>query len=125
MKKCCFLLILLFFLTLTFFSASSFDRNEVQKKYTKEDIMEFFHSARRYEFIDDYHNKDEGIFVLTTKAYYQIGVNDDDSIRLKLVKTRLEYDSGFMVLGTIIFFCIIGIIIFIVIRKPKRKYNTT
>jgi len=93
MKKKKITLILMLVLLTSFLFASSFDTHAVLQKYSEEDIRKFFQESRRYEFIDDYHEKDEGVFVLTTKGYYQIGINKDDSIRLKFVKTRKEYDS--------------------------------
>jgi len=99
---------------------SSFEKKDVYEVYDKDGILEYFENTRRHEPVDEFQEKSDGIYLLTMNAYYQIGVNDDGSIRLKTIKSRKEYDSMVPFWLFIILFAFVGAAILAVIFIPQK-----
>ncbi len=121
MKKLILLLPIFLFIFSFGFSESSFKPEDILKKYDKDGIINYFETYRKREPIHEFHEKKDGFFFLTTIAYYQVGINDDGTLRFRNLKSRREYDAMIPFWTMVILFILSGVAILMVIFIPQKK----
>ena len=99
------------------------DPEKILSIYTEDDIRENFTENRMFEWIDQFEVKDDGIFILTGKWYYQVKMEEDQSLYFSGHQSRYEYDRNQVSWLLIAIFIISGGIILVIILTSIKWHG--
>ncbi len=112
-------LLLVFFLLAVFAGAWTTDLKEIKTRYTQEQIVESFEKARRHEWLEEYQEKDNAIYLLTSKFKYRTRLLDDQTLVFDQVQSRYDYDMQFPFWTIILLFIISGAVLILIFFLPS------
>lgn len=93
--------------------------SEIKKSYTPEQIQSAFEQNRRFEWVEEYQEKDSAIFILTNRFLYKVRLLDDRSLVFDQVQSRYDYDMKFPFWTIITLFIVSGIVLIFVFILPN------
>jgi len=114
---------LLILLTGALFGLRSSDPEKILNHYTEEEIRDIFSENRMFEWIDKFEVKDDGIFILTGKWYYQVKMEDDQTLFFSGYQSRYDYDRNQVSWLLIAVFIISGGIILLIILTSVKWHG--
>ena len=117
MRFWCFLLI--FFLLAVLAGAWTTDLKAIKTLYTQEQIVESFEKARRYEWLEEYQEKNNAVYLLTSKFLYRARLLNDQTLIFDQVQSRYDYDMQFPFWTIILLFVISGAVLILIFFLPS------
>ena len=105
------------------FALRTTDTEKILSVYSEEEIKEIFTENRMFEWVDKFDVKDDGIYILTGKWYYQVMMEDDQSLYFSGKQSRYEYDRNQVSWLLIAIFIISGGIILLIILTSVKWHG--
>lgn len=121
-KGICAILILTLFTSLLFGIRTS-DPEKILNIYSEEEIKEIFTENRMFEWIDKFKVTNDGIFILTGKWYYQVKMEEDQSLFFSGYQSRYDYDRNQVSWVLISIFIVSGGIILLIILTSIKWHG--
>ena len=115
--------IILILLTSVIFALRTTDTEKILNTYTEDQIREIFTENRMFEWIDKFEVKEDGIFILTGKWYYQVKMEEDQSLFFSGYQSRYDYDRNQVSWLLISVFIISGGIILLIILTSIKWHG--
>jgi len=117
--------IILILLTSLLFALRTSDPEKILNTYTEDQIRDIFTENRMFEWIEKFEVKDDGLFILTGKWYYQVKMEEDQSLFFSGYQSRYDYNRNQVSWLLISIFIISGgIILLIILTSVKwRGFN--
>lgn len=122
-KKCWLVFSFVLILIGVAFSVRVTDGEQILKNHSDEQIRQTFKDSRKFEWVDKYEVKDDGIFILTDKWYYQVKMEEDGSLFFSGFQSRYEYDRNQVSWILLSIFFLSGIIILIIILSSVKWHG--
>src|SRR6056297_2478910 len=105
------------------FGLRTSDTNKILNIYSEEQIKDIFLENRIFAWIDKFEVKDDGIYILTDKWYYQVMMEEDQGLFFSGQKSRYEYDRNQISWLLIAIFIISGGIILLIILTSVKWHG--
>ncbi len=117
---------LLIFCILVFISGFAYGQTysspeALLERYSAEEIKDAFQTPRGIsELMESYEERRDGIFIMSTRALYQVRYREGTGLVFETVKTRKEIEDQFPLYVMMWLFIISGGIILLVILVPNK-----
>jgi len=105
------------------FGLRTSDPEKILTNYSEDQIKEIFTENRMFEWIDKFEVKDDGIFILTGKWYYQVMMEEDQSLFFSGYQSRYDYDRNQVSWLLISIFIVSGGIILLIILTSVKWHG--
>ncbi len=94
----------------------------ILERHSAEEIKDAFQTPRGIsELLESYEERRDGIFIMSTRALYQVRYREGTGLVFETVKTRKEIDDEFPLYVMMWLFIISGGIILLVILVPNKQ----
>jgi hypothetical protein len=114
------MVILFLFLLALIFSGWTTQSSEIKKSFTREQLEKIFEENRRFEWIEEYQERDNAIFILTNRFLYRARLLDDNTVVFDQVKSRQDYDMQVPFWTIMLVIIISGAVLTVVFILPSR-----
>ncbi|HOZ11520.1 MAG TPA: hypothetical protein PLZ22_02910 [Thermotogota bacterium] len=111
---------LLFFLVSVLAGAWTTDLKAIKTRYDQAEIVTLFEQARRYEWLEEYQEKNNAIYILTSKFLYRARLLDDETLVFDQVQSRYDYDMQFPFWTIILVFIISAALLILIFFLPAE-----
>lgn len=105
------------------FGLRTSDPEKILTNYSEDQIKEIFTENRMFEWIDKFEVKDDGIFILTGKWYYQVMMEEEQSLFFSGYQSRYDYDRNQVSWLLISIFIVSGGIILLIILTSVKWHG--
>jgi hypothetical protein len=111
---------LLFFLASVLAGAWTTDLKAIKTRYDQAEIVTLFEQARRYEWLEEYQEKNNAVYILTSKFLYRARLLDDETLVFDQVQSRYDYDMQFPFWTIILVFIISAALLILIFFLPAE-----
>ena len=117
------IIIILILLSSVIFGLRTSDPEKILSNYSEDQIREIFTENRMFEWIDKFDVKDDGIYILTGKWYYQVQMEEDKGLFFSGYQSRYDYDRNQVSWLLISVFIISGGILLLIILTSVKWHG--
>ncbi len=117
------IIIILILLSSVIFGLRISDPGKILSNYSEDQIREIFTENRMFEWIDKFDVKDDGIYILTGKWYYQVQMEEDKGLFFSGYQSRYDYDRNQVSWLLISVFIISGGILLLIILTSVKWHG--